>query len=87
MLLYRYIPKELVDRPKRGFKIPLDRWLSGPLREWMQDLLSPESLKNNSLLETEHITSLVNQHLSGNGNFGSTLWPVLMLQAWLQHEK
>lgn len=86
-LLYRYIPRELVDRPKKGFDIPLDSWLRGPLREWMLDLLSPETVKNNTFLETNQLNFLVDQHLSGHGDFGYTLWPVLMLQAWRCHQK
>lgn len=83
-LLYKYVPEHLVKRPKKGFDIPLDEWLRGPLRAWMQDLTTVKSL-DHGFLDKVTVTSLVRQHLSGQANHGYTLWPVLMFQAWLFH--
>lgn len=81
-LLYRLLPRELVDRPKQGFEIPLDDWLRGPLREWMNDLLDPAALRAEGLLEVPVVSALVTEHLSGRSNNGYALWPVLMFEAW-----
>jgi asparagine synthase (glutamine-hydrolysing) len=81
-LLYKYVPEKLVKRPKKGFDIPIDEWLRGPLREWMQDLTTTDTLKH-GYLNKDAIASIVQQHLSGHANHGYTLWPVLMFQAWL----
>ena len=81
-LLYRLIPRELVDRPKQGFEIPLDDWLRGPLRKWMLDLLDPATLRNEGYLDASVLSALVAEHLSGRGNHGYALWPALMFEAW-----
>lgn len=82
-LLYRLVPRDLVDRPKQGFEIPLDEWLRGPLREWMLDLLNPARLRKEAFLDPDTLSILVRQHLSGQGNHGFALWPALMFEAWL----
>lgn len=82
-LLDRYVPRELIDRPKQGFAIPLDNWLRGPLREWASDLLSPMRLESQGFLRPERIDSAWRSHLSGHCDHGSRLWSVLMFQAWL----
>lgn len=81
-LLYRHVPRELVDRPKQGFSIPLDEWLRGPLREWMGDLLNPLQIEGEGYLDGSVVKQLVTDHLSGRADNGYTLWPVLMFQAW-----
>lgn len=86
-LLYRLLPRELVDRPKQGFEIPLDDWLRGPLRQWMKDLLDPATLRAEGLLDDQAVSLLVNEHLSGRANNGYTLWPALMFAAWQQRWK
>lgn len=84
-LLYRHVPRELVERPKQGFDIPLHDWLRGPLRTWMQDLLTPASLQKEGYLDAKAVTTLVEEHLSGCADHGYALWPTLMFQAWLRH--
>lgn len=84
-LLYRHVPRELVDRPKQGFSIPLDDWLRGPLREWMGDLLSPLQIQREGYLDVNVVKRLVTDHLSGRADNGYALWPVLMFQAWQRH--
>ncbi len=86
-ILYRHIPKHLVDRRKKGFDIPLDSWLRGPLRQWMGDLLASESLRHLPHVRGIDLERLTDEHLKGQANHGFTLWPFLMLEAWRQaHE-
>jgi asparagine synthase (glutamine-hydrolysing) len=82
-LLYRYVPRKLIDRPKKGFDIPQDEWLRGPLRSWMMDLLEPTSLRNAGYIDAFVVQHLIKEHLSGIGDHGYALWPLLMFQAWL----
>lgn len=86
-LLYKYVPKDLVDRPKMGFGFPIDVWLRGGLRDWAEDLLSPQKIIEDGILNPELIAKLWNQHLSGRYNWAIQLWPVLMFQAWLRQEE
>jgi len=82
-LLSRYVPRELVERPKQGFGVPIDHWLRGPLRDWVEDLLSPTALAADDLLDPVPIRAMWKQHLSGR-NVQYALWNVLMYQAWRQ---
>lgn len=82
-LLYRHVPQSLVDRPKRGFAVPLAAWLRGPLRDWAQALLDPVRLRQEGWFEPEPILRKWREHLSGHRNWDSHLWGVLMMQAWL----
>ncbi|MCZ4282361.1 asparagine synthase (glutamine-hydrolyzing) [Kiloniella laminariae] len=84
-VLYKYVPKEMVERPKMGFGVPIDAWLRGPLREWAEELLSPAALQSTGLLESAPVQKKWQEHLSGRRNWQYLLWDVLMLQAW-HHE-
>lgn len=84
-VLYKYVPKELIERPKAGFGIPVADWLRGPLREWASDLLSADNLARQNIFNVQAITNMLNMHMSGKANYQSQLWTVLMFQAW--HEK
>ena len=81
-ILQRYVPDELVERPKMGFGIPLDHWLRGKLRPWAEDLLSETRLKRDGFFEPAPVRQAWNDHLSGTRNFQYKLWCVLMFQAW-----
>jgi asparagine synthase (glutamine-hydrolysing) len=82
-VLERYVPRELVDRPKMGFGVPLASWLRGPLREWAHDLLGPQRLERQGLLQPGPITSMLTEHTTGTRDLHHELWPGLVFQAWL----
>ena len=83
-LLYKYVPRELVDRPKQGFGVPLEHWLRGPLRDWAEELLAPSALSVDGLIDPQPIRDIWKLHLSGH-NVQYALWNVLMYQAWRLH--
>jgi asparagine synthase (glutamine-hydrolysing) len=85
--LAKYLPRELFERPKQGFSVPLDGWLRGPLREWAESLLDPRQLKADGYLRHEPIRSVWARHQSGHVNAGHQLWSVLMFQAWLENAR
>ncbi len=81
--LYRRVPRALVDRPKRGFEPPLARWLTGALRPWADDLLSPDRLRRHGLVDPEIVAARWSAHRTGRRNWALALWPIIMLEAWL----
>jgi asparagine synthase (glutamine-hydrolysing) len=83
-VLYRYVPKDLVERPKRGFGVPLHSWLSGPLREWSEDLLTPSRLRREGFLNAAAIAQLWARHCSGSRRVQDLLWTLLMFEAWFE---
>lgn len=86
-LLARYVPPQLSDRPKRGFGVPINRWLREDLRDWAEDLLSPARLRDDGLLDGGLVRARWLEHLSGAVDRRYYLWNVLMLQAWLAAPK
>jgi asparagine synthase (glutamine-hydrolysing) len=80
-VLYRHVPREMVERPKTGFSIPLDDWLRGPLKEWASDLLAPDRLRRQGLFDVNRVSAALDEHRRGH-NRGYWLWNVLMAQAW-----
>lgn len=83
-VLYKYVPKELIERPKAGFGIPVGQWLRGPLRPWAEDLLDQKRLSTEGYFYPEPIRQKWNEHLTGRCDNTASLWAVLMFQAWLQ---
>jgi asparagine synthase (glutamine-hydrolysing) len=81
-VLERHVPRALFERTKRGFGIPIDAWLRGPLRGWAQDLLSEERLRREGFFEPAPVQHALRQHLEGTHNRQFQLWAVLMFQAW-----
>jgi asparagine synthase (glutamine-hydrolysing) len=81
-VLYRYLPKELIERPKMGFGIPIGAWLRGPLREWAESLLDDRQMRQDGFLRPEPIRKVWVDHLARDRDWGSYLWAVLMFQSW-----
>jgi len=81
-VLYRRIPRAIVERPKMGFSIPIDRWLRGPLRTWADGLLSPAELERGDLLVAAPILRAWRDLQAGRRHAGAGLWAVLMFQSW-----
>ncbi len=83
-VLDQYVPKDLLQRPKKGFGVPIDAWLRGPLRSWAQALLEEAPLKQQGFFNPAPIQKKWREHLSGTHNWQYHLWDILMFQAWLQ---
>jgi asparagine synthase (glutamine-hydrolysing) len=82
-VLYKYVPRELIERPKAGFAVPVGQWIRGPLREWASDLLDEKRIQREGYFNPELVKELWEQHLSGSYDWTSRLWAILMFQAWL----
>jgi asparagine synthase (glutamine-hydrolysing) len=81
-VLYRHVPRALIERPKMGFGVPIGAWLRGPLRDWAEALLAPERLAREGVLNPSLVTRRWQEHLSERRNWSYQLWTVLMFQAW-----
>lgn len=83
-VLYKRVPRSLIERPKTGFAIPIGDWLRGPLREWAESLLSEEKLDSGGYFHSTPIRIIWNQHLSGKYDWTDRIWSILMFQSWLE---
>ena len=88
-IAYEYIPRELLDRPKVGFSVPLDQWMRGPLKEQLLDVSESSFLCNRGIFDSKYVNQFVQKYLtSGDGKSGSgtrysrIVWAFLMFQQW-----
>ena len=86
-ILYKYVPKKIIERPKMGFGIPIGTWLRGPLRDWAEFLLNATRLRQQGYLNADLIRAKWSEHLSGKRNWQYHLWDILMFQSWLDKTK
>jgi asparagine synthase (glutamine-hydrolysing) len=82
-VLYRHVPKTLIERPKKGFGVPIDSWLRGPLKEWAGSLLDENLLTQQGFFNPSLIRQKWDEHLSGQNNWQYYIWDILMFQSWL----
>ena len=86
-LLYREAPRELFERPKAGFAIPVGEWIRGPLRDWAEELLDPARMREEGWFDPAIVQPRWQDHLAGKRDSTPALWSVLMFQAWLREQK
>jgi asparagine synthase (glutamine-hydrolysing) len=86
-VLYKYVPKAMIERPKMGFGVPIDAWLRGPLNEWADSLLDERRLRDEGYFDARAVREKWTEHLSGVRNWQYHLWDILMFQSWLDHWK
>jgi asparagine synthase (glutamine-hydrolysing) len=84
-ILENYIPKELIHRPKKGFSVPLNNWLRGPLKNWMLELLNKRNLSSENFFDENLIKFMIKKHLNNEINFGNELWSICIFQQWRKY--
>ena len=84
-LLYRYVPRGLVDRPKKGFSSPIAIWLRGPLRAWADELLDERRMKESGFFDSSRVHACWSEHLRGTSDHWRLLWGILMFEQWRRH--
>ena len=85
-ILSKYIPLEIIDRPKTGFAVPIGEWLRGPLKEWAEDLIKEEKLISQGYINHEKVRNIWEMHQSRSYDYTSQIWSILMFQCWLEAE-
>ena len=84
-VLDRYVPRQLMERPKMGFGIPIEQWLRGSLRDWGEELLKEKRLKEEGFFNTQIVRKMWEGHQRGLRRWHYSLWSILMFQAWLRN--
>jgi len=85
-VLYSHVPKELLERPKMGFGVPIAAWLRGPLRDWAASLLDERRVEHEGFLAAPALRTKWQEHQSGKRNWQGHLWNALMFQSWLEEQ-
>ncbi|MFL1907922.1 asparagine synthase (glutamine-hydrolyzing) [Plesiomonas shigelloides] len=85
-VLYRHVPREMIERPKKGFSVPLGQWLRGPLRDWAEALLNKQRLEQEGYFNSIVVRHVWSDHLQGKCDHARKLWGILMFQAWLEKQ-
>lgn len=83
-ILYKYVPSEMIERPKTGFSIPVGEWLRGPLRDWAEDLLDEKKIIDQGFLNHKNVREIWLLHLNGRIDYTARIWSILMFQSWLE---
>lgn len=86
-VLHGYVPQKLVERPKRGFIVPIESWIRGPLRDWGEELLDERRLRLDGFFRAAPIRERWAEHIGGRRQWDRCLWDILMFQAWLQENQ
>lgn len=86
-VLYKHVPKKLIERPKMGFAVPLAAWLRGPLKDWCENLINEKRLKEEGFFNVKVVRNKWKEHLSKKRNWENQLWDVIVFQAWLDEQK
>ena len=86
-LLCKYLPNEYVYRPKKGFGVPINEWLRGPLKEWAEDLLKGDEIKDQNYFSLKKIDNLWDDHINKKTDNTNILWSILMWQLWMNHNQ
>ncbi len=81
-VLYNYVPKTLIDRPKQGFGLPVNEWLRGPLKDWAINLFDKKFLPSDGIINGDLARKTLDEHLKNIRNWDYRLWPILMWQQW-----
>lgn len=81
-ILYKHVPPHLIERPKKGFGVPLDSWFRNELREWVNDTLNVDTIKAQGLFNHELVERYRNEHMQGTANWQYCLWDMLVFQEW-----
>ena len=85
-LVHRYVPENLMDRPKKGFGVPIEHWLRGPLKEWATTLLDRNRIEQEGILNPALISRMWEEQLSGRRRWHYYLWDVLMFEIWFERQ-